>query len=127
MMKFSLPALMLLLLVSLSTFAQAPIRYHVGLDNIQHHELNINVVFDELEAAPLVVRMPNASPGRYAEHNFAKNVYDVKAYDKEGKPLQLKRTRPSEWEVANHSGYVRFAYTLYGNYADGTYTGIDSR
>lgn len=127
MIKLFFPAFILLLLFSLHASAQAPIRYYIALDNIQHHELFINVEFDELEAKPLVVRMPNSSPGRYAEHNFAKNVYAVKAYDKAGNPLQVRRTKPSEWEVKGHNGYVKFAYTLYGNYADGTYTGIDSR
>lgn len=126
-MKFSFPALFLLLLLPLALAAQAPIRYTVTLDNIQHHEASINVEFPDLGTAPLVVRMPNASPGRYAEHNFAKNVYAVKAYDQQGKPLTLERTKPSEWRVSDHTGWVSFRYTLYGNHADGTYTGIDSR
>jgi predicted metalloprotease with PDZ domain len=119
--------LFLSLLLALGAFAQTPIRYHVSLDNIHQHELYIKIDFTELGTAPLVVRMPNASPGRYAEHSFAKNVYEVKAHDASGAPLQVVRTKPSEWEVRQHAGYVTFTYTLFGNHADGTYTGIDSR
>ena len=126
-MKFSFRLLFFLLLLPLLAAAQAPVRYHVALDNIHHHEAYISVEFPELGTEPLVVRMPNASPGRYAEHNFAKNVYAVKAYDQQGKPLKVQHTKPAEWTVSDHNGWVKFDYTLYGNHADGTYTGIDSR
>jgi len=107
--------------------AQAPIQYHLNLDDINHHELNISVEFPSVPLGDLQVRMPRASPGRYAVHNFAKNVYDVKAFDEEGEQLSVYKTSPQEWEVVGHSGYVRFTYTLFGNYGDGTYTGIDNR
>lgn len=115
--------------IFLSTFlfAQTPIRYHVNLDNIQHHELRIGVEFFNLQERVLEVRMPSASPGRYAEHNFAKNVYDVAAFGEMGKELVVYRANPNQWEVVGHEGYVRFEYTLFGNHGDGTYTGIDNR
>lgn len=121
----------LCLLVSLLSVqvlsAQAPIQYHLNLDDINHHELNITVEFPSVPLGDLQVRMPRASPGRYAVHNFAKNVYDVKAFDREGKELSVYKTSPQEWEVVGHEGYVRFTYTLFGNSGDGTYTGIDNR
>ncbi|EMR04566.1 M61 family metallopeptidase [Cesiribacter andamanensis] len=122
-----LSLLFLCLLLAGPLFAQTPIRYQVSLENIRHHELYIKIDFSELGTKPLVVRMPTSSPGRYAEHNFAKNVYEVKAHDASGSPLAVVRTKPAEWEVREHQGYVTFTYTLFGNHADGTYTGIDSR
>lgn len=107
--------------------AQLPIEYHLTLDQIQHHELGINIVFPALPDQPLTLRMPVASPGRYAAHNFAKNVYEVRAVDQKGKSLEVSRIDISTWEVAGHQGYVKVYYTLYGNHGDGTYTGIDSR
>lgn len=117
-----------LLLWALSSLqAQAPIRYSVGLGNIQHHELRIAVDFPALPDRPVTVRMPNTSPGRYAEHNFAKNVYDVQAYDGEGRPISVYRTDIDTWVMTGHDGRGRFVYTLYANHGDGTYSGIDNR
>ncbi len=107
--------------------AQAPIRYNLDLKDIARHELHISMVFEGLPRQTLEVRMPRSSPGRYAIHEFAKNVYAVAAFDEEGEPLPLSRTSPHQWEVAGHEGFVRFSYTLFGNRADGTYTGIDRR
>jgi predicted metalloprotease with PDZ domain len=115
-----------LLLIQAVT-AQAPIRYELNLDDIEHHELHVTIEFPAVSQQVLQVRMPRSSPGRYAVHNFAKNVYDVRAYDGEGEALPVYRATPHQWNVAGHDGRVKFEYTLYGNHGDGTYTGIDNR
>jgi len=70
--------------------------------------------------------MSRSSPGRYALHEFAKNVYNVKATDGEGHPLEVTRSDPYSWKVSGHKGTVVVQYTLFGDRADGTYDGIDS-
>lgn len=111
----------------LASLAQSPIAYQLNLKNIQHHELGVEITFTDLEAAKLTLQMPNASPGRYALHNFAKNVYEEKAYDAAGNEVSLRRITPFSWEAPVTDGYVRFTYTIYGNHADGTYMGVDAR
>lgn len=119
--------LTLWLAITLSLPAQNSIEYQLDLSNIQHHELGIQVHFRALPPQPLVVRMPTSSPGRYAEHNFAKNVYDVMAQDANGAALPLSRTGINEWTVSGHDGAVVLHYTLYANRADGTYAKVDNR
>ena len=69
--------------------------------------------------------MARSSPGRYALHEFAKNVYSVSATDAAGKPLAIRRTDPYSWTVPEHRGTVTMTYTLYGDRGDGTYAQID--
>jgi predicted metalloprotease with PDZ domain len=119
----------LLLALSLSTGAaqaQAPVSYRVAFPNAVHHEAEITVTFSDLPARPLQLRMSRTSPGRYALHEFAKNVYNVRAVDGQGRSLALTRPDPHQWDVAGHDGTVRVTYTLFGDRADGTYTGIDN-
>ncbi|WP_421889905.1 M61 family metallopeptidase [Marinoscillum sp.] len=111
----------------IQTNAQSPVRYSLELGNIHHHELRINVMFSDLTGETLEIRMPNTSPGRYAAHNFVKNVYEEVATDGAGNPLVLKRITPFSWEVPVTGGTVNFTYTLYGNHADGTYMGVDAK
>lgn len=115
------------LCLGFSLQAQDAIRYELDLSNIQHHELAIQITFPALSPQPLVVRMPAASPGRYAMHNFAKNVYDVAAFTLDGQQLNVRRTGLSEWTVVDHPGQAVFSYTLYANRADGTYAKVDNR
>ncbi|SDY06566.1 M61 family metallopeptidase [Hymenobacter psychrophilus] len=111
----------------MSTLAQAPVQYNVAFPNAVHHEARVTATFRELPAGPLQVRMARSSPGRYALHEFAKNVYDVAATDSRGRALTITRPDPSGWAVTGHDGTVTFTYTLFGDRTDGTYAGIDAR
>ena len=104
---------------------QAPVQYEVAFPNRVHHEAEITATFSGVPAGPLAVRMSRSSPGRYAAHEFAKNVYSVKASDGAGKPLTVTKSSPQEWIVGGHNGTVKVSYTIFADYADGTYAGID--
>ena len=55
--------------------------------------------------------MSRSSPGRYALHEFAKNIYSVKATDGEGHPLEITRSDPYSWNISGHKGTVVVQYT----------------
>lgn len=99
--------------------------YTISFENAVHHEATIKAIFSGLENDTLNVRMSSSSPGRYAIHHFAKNVYNVKAYNRLGKQLQINRPDPFSWEIPNHDGEVTITYTLFANRADGTYSQVD--
>lgn len=102
------------------------ITYEVSFDRIEHHEALVTATFTGLTVdAPAELRVSRTSPGRYALHEFAKNVYDVVATDMDGHSLVVERPNPYQWNVVGHTGAVRVTYTLYGDRADGTYTGLD--
>lgn len=103
------------------------ITYTLDLEHVQQHELRITVEFPAVKPGVFTVRMPQSSPGRYAVHNFAKNVYDLDAYDSKGNKLMLSQEDLTEWAIAGHDGFVRLEYTLFANGGDGTYSGIDDR
>ncbi len=116
---------LLLLCLSTPVFAQAPIEYDVSFENAAHHEARITVTWEDIGDAPLQMRMSRSSPGRYALHEFAKNVYKVWVVDGAGKPLSFTRPNAYQWDVAGHDGTVSVTYTLYADRAGGTYSGID--
>ena len=101
------------------------ISYIVSFPNLAHHEAKIEIIASDIPTRNAVFRMSRSSPGRYATHEFGKNIYDVKAFDQQGKAVTITRTDGDVYEVSRHNGYLRVQYTLYGNYADGTYAGID--
>ncbi|PZQ54928.1 MAG: hypothetical protein DI570_22540 [Phenylobacterium zucineum] len=105
--------------------AAAPVQYEISFANAAHHEAQVTATFRGASAGPLSVRMSRSSPGRYAIHEFAKNVYRVTATDGTGKPLAVTRTDPYSWSVAGHDGTVKLTYTLYADRGDGTYSQVD--
>jgi len=117
----------LLLHYNISAQKSSPVLYTISFPNAVHHEAEITATFKDLPGNNFSVRMARSSPGRYALHEFAKNVYNVRAFDAAGKELNLTRPNPHQWDIAGVNGTVKITYTLFGDRADGTYASIDNQ
>ncbi len=106
------------------TTAQTNI-YSISFENAVHHEALVTATFPNISTDTLSLRMSRTSPGRYALHEFAKNIYGIKASDGKGNELKITRPNPYEWMVSEHDGTVNIEYTLFANRGDGTYSQID--
>lgn len=113
------------LLLSAVTLVADTIRYEIEFPDRAHHEAAITVRFPATGHDTIDVRMSRSSPGRYALHEFAKNVYAVTATDGAGRPVAIHRPDPYRWLVTGHDGTVVFRYTLFADRADGTYSQFD--
>jgi predicted metalloprotease with PDZ domain len=105
--------------------AQSAIAYTLTFAEREQRIMQVDATFTDVPAAPLQLRMSRSSPGRYALHEFGKNVFDVRAADASGKPLTVTQVSPHQWDVSGHSGEVRLTYRVFGSRVDGTYLGID--
>src|ERR1700746_2041971 len=92
-------ALALATALSVSLYAQKSVRYEVRFSNAVHHEAEVRATFSGVQTTSLEVVMSRSSPGRYAIHEFAKNVYNVRAMDESGHPLDISRPNPYAWIV----------------------------
>lgn len=106
--------------------SQTEILYEMSFDNALHHEAEIKLKFSKLQIDTLKLIMSQTSPGRYAVHDFAKNIYNLKATDGFGAELKMIHRYPNQWDIYGHEGIVEFSYTLFADHADGTYSGINS-
>ena len=113
-------------LVLAQTHTQTPVAYRISFPEAEHHRMQVEVTFPDVPAGTLEVVMSRTSPGRYAIHEFAKNVYDVQIDDGAGGSLAVARPDPSQWNVSGHSGTVRVRYKVFGDRIDGTYLAIDA-
>jgi predicted metalloprotease with PDZ domain len=118
------------LLVSIAlpsvALAQAPVSYRLSFPAPEHRWMQVEVTFPDLPPAPLQIRMSRSSPGRYALHEFAKNVFDVRVTNSAGRKLAAARPNLHQWDVSGHDGTVRVTYKIFGDRVDGTYLAVDS-
>ncbi|WP_231491184.1 M61 family metallopeptidase [Pedobacter sp. Leaf170] len=114
-----------IMLLSFGAAAQNEIRYSISFPNAIHHEAQISIEIPNIPAGKLKVRLSRSSPGRYATHEFGKNVYNFKAFNESGKALKIIQPAGDEYEIAEHGKNVKITYTLFGNWIDGTYAGFD--
>jgi len=112
--------------LSAARAADEPVQYRVSFPAPEHHYAQVEVTFSGVPPAPLEARMSRSSPGRYAVHEFAKNVFDLQAFDGAGRELKTTRPHASQWNVAGHDGTVRIVYKVFGNRVDGTYLAVDA-
>ncbi len=125
MKSFRFFILIFSLFVFKSGYSQIRNEYQISFENAVHHEAQINAVFSNLESGTISLRMSRTSPGRYALHEFVKNVYDVKITDSKGKDVTITRPNPHQWDVSGHDGTLNVSYTLFADRGDGTYSQID--
>jgi predicted metalloprotease with PDZ domain len=99
--------------------------YVISFDNAVHHEATVHATFTNLKSDEVEFKMSRTSPGRYALHEFMKNVYGVKVTDGKGTVLETTRPDPYSWHVKGHDGTIKVSYILFANRCDGTYAQID--
>ncbi len=104
----------------------APINYRVTFPEPEHHWMQVEITYTGLGSQPLDARMSRSSPGRYAVAEFAKNVFFVEAYNGKGQKIATTRPDADVWRVSGHDGTVRIVYRIFGDYANGTFFGIDT-
>ncbi|HXI20272.1 MAG TPA: hypothetical protein VNH46_04265, partial [Gemmatimonadales bacterium] len=105
--------------------AAQQVTYDVSFPDAVHHEVVVALTLTHLGPGPVALRMSRSSPGRYALHEFAKNVYAVRAEDGHGRPVALTRPDPYQWDARTGDGTLRVRYTLFGDRTGGTYLGVD--
>lgn len=122
-MKQIILACIVFLSVAIHTNAQTA--YSISFENAVHHEAEVKATFSDLSNKEITFRMSRTSPGRYAIHEFAKNVYNVRITDGKGNVLNATRPDPYSWRVKDHDGTIHVTYTLFANRGGGTYAQID--
>ncbi len=110
--------------------AQEPpkaIFYAVSFPNAVHHEAEIVMTIPKAPPREFTVRMSRSSAGRYATHEFGKNIYNVTATEVGGASIPLKQIEGDVYQVGgDHPETVVIHYTLFANWTDGTYASIDA-
>jgi predicted metalloprotease with PDZ domain len=119
-------AIALVVLASPPLRGAASIAYRFSFPEPEHHWMQVEIRFTGLGPAPLELRMSRASPGRYALHDFAKNVYDVRVVGSSGQELAVTRPDPHGWTVAQPGSELTVRYKVFGDRLDGTYLAIDT-
>ena len=105
---------------------QTKVAYHFDFSNRVHRTAKVTISVPKVPNKEFLnLRMSRSSAGRYALHEFAKNVYSVAAFDAKGNKLEVVRTSPYTWNVLKPTDNMKVEYTLFADYADGTYSGIN--
>lgn len=113
--RYVLPAFLLLTLSIITNAQTGPVNYTVTLDkrptsHFVYVALSVNVG----NASSIDVAMPAWSPGSYSIHNAWRNVQEFTANDETGAQLKFEKTDKQTWRIYRGSGrQVTARYKLY--------------
>ncbi|MGI8672869.1 MAG: M61 family metallopeptidase [Luteitalea sp.] len=120
-----LPLFVLVFGCASSIRAQPAIEYAVAIPAPEQRWLQVDVRLPSQAGTPLEVRMARSSPGRYATHEFGKNVYQFEARGEGGARLPVEQVAPAHWRIAPTGATVQVTYRLFADHVDGTYSAVD--
>lgn len=109
-----------------AAWAQGPVGYRITIPAPEQGWMQVELILGDLPPGPIDLHMSRSSPGRYALHEFGRNVSNVQADDGRGAPLAVSHPEPSEWRIERHGAVIRVRYRVSGRVTDGTYLGIDA-
>ena len=87
-------------------------QYTVDLTNVQDDKLTVDLVCPKINAAQTTFYLPRIVPGTYMNSNYGKYVHDLKAMDKAGKELPVKKKDDNSWEIKNAKSLHRISYKV---------------
>ena len=105
--------------------AAAELRYRLSFDDARQRVMQVDITLPAV-TGPVELVMSRSSPGRYALHEFATNVFDVQATDGAGRVLPVEHPAPHRWVLKADDSALRVRYRVYGDRVDGTYLAVDS-
>src|SRR5918994_3719973 len=108
-----------------ATPSRAALHYRLSFDDAPRRVMQVDLALPAV-SGPVELVMSRSSPGRYALHEFATNVFDLQVSDGAGRALAIEHPFPHRWVVREHDGAFRARYRVYGDRVDGTYLAVDS-
>lgn len=95
------------------TFAQE-VKYKLRMPRPQNHYYHVEMELNNVKSDEVNIKMPIWAPGSYLAREFAKNVNLVKAYDEDGKDLEVKKTNKNTWSIKrNKASKITINYEVY--------------
>jgi len=92
--------------------AQNSYRYSVDLNNVQDDKLAIELICPKITAQQIMFYLPKIVPGTYMNSNYGKYVHDLKAFDKAGKEIPVKKNTDNGWEIKNAKNVYKITYKV---------------
>ncbi|HEX6334679.1 MAG TPA: peptidase M61, partial [Flavisolibacter sp.] len=111
-MKRNMPFLFLVLLSTTSLSAQQVFKYSADLTAITNDRLTVTMQVPPLKQATVEFSFPKMIPGTYRIADYGKFVGDVRAFDKSGKALPVKKTGSNTWKISNATSLSKITYTV---------------
>ena len=99
--------------LTLNVWSQS-ISYQLRMPKPQNHYFEVEMTLSDFNEKQLDIKMPVWAPGSYMVREFSKNVNLVKAFDSNGKELQVNKKNKNTWTVLTDGNKkIKVKYEVY--------------
>ena len=106
----------LLFAISFLTFqlSAQTIAYQLRMPKPQNHYFEVEITLSDFKEKELNLKLPVWAPGSYLVREFSKNLNLVKAFDENGKEIQVVKKTKNTWTVkSNGEKKIKVKYEVY--------------
>ncbi|HJS00156.1 MAG TPA: hypothetical protein VJ780_04395 [Flavobacterium sp.] len=91
---------------------QQTIQVAINLNEVKNDQVLVTVNTPKITTDEVIYRIPKTVPGTYSEDNYGKYIDDLKAYDKKGNLLSVKKTDENSWTISNAKSLTKITYLV---------------
>ncbi|GGA80439.1 peptidase M61 [Flavobacterium palustre] len=96
--------------------AQTPkgqmIQVGINLNEVTNDQVLVTVNAPKSNSDEIIYRIPKTVPGTYSEDNYGKYIENLKAYDKKGNLLTVKKTDENSWSISKAKSLSKITYLV---------------
>ncbi len=102
---------LLLIFITFTAFAQKDnYQFYLNLNKVENDKLHVTLKTPEVKANKIIYNIPKIVPGSYDIDNYGQYITEFKAFDKDGKPLDVMRIDKNRWEIDHSQSLSKITY-----------------
>lgn len=88
------------------------VQVNINLTDISNDKVLVTVLPPKIKADEITFSIPKTVPGTYSEDNYGQYIDDLKAFDKKGNALTVKKTDTNSWSIAKAKTLTKITYLV---------------
>src|SRR4029077_2273669 len=88
------------------------------LVNVNNDQIKVELVPPAIGNKTITYHLPKIVPGTYSEDDYGRYVVQLKAFDKKGDTLQVKRAGINSWIISDADKMTKLSYLVNDSYDD---------
>lgn len=98
--------------INASKSKTAIIQAAINLNEVKNDQVLVTVNAPKINSNEISYHIPKTVPGTYSEDNYGKYIEDLKAYDKKGNLLTVKKTDENSWTITKAKSLSKITYLV---------------
>lgn len=92
--------------------AQKNYQYEVDLNKVEDDKVLVRLTAPAISKPTIIFHFPKIVPGTYRIADYGKFIHDLKALDKNGKPLKVKKLSTNSWQITGADKLATVEYKV---------------